>query len=432
MVSLLISAVAVFGSSAQNADYIYTNNNGTITITHYIGSGGAVTIPSSIDGLPVTSIGISAFMGSKVATSVTIPDSVTSIGQQAFYSCSQLTNATFPQSLVSIGGEAFRASGLSTVAIPSSVTNLGAAAFVYCDRLTAITVDALNPNYSSVEGVLFNKSHSTILGYPGGRTGSYQIPETVNLIGERAFGSCGNLTSVTIPDGVTWIGLGAFFGCTSLQNISIPVSVRTIDLSAFAGCASLTSVTIPHSITTIENYAFSSCTNLTNVIIPKSVTRIGDYAFSDCTRLPSVSVPNSVTTIGAWAFSYCTSLTGVYFEGSASIADSSVFNGTAATVYYLPGTTGWGTEFAGRLTAPWVRPNPIILTTDPSFGIQANQFGFIISWATNASVVVEASTTLANPTWFPVSTNTLVGGSSYFGDTEWTNYPSRFYRIRPM
>ncbi len=75
-------------------------------------------------------------------------------------------------------------------------------------------------------------------------------------------------------------------------------------------------------------------------------------------------------------------------------------------------------------------PYPVILTTAPSFGIQTNAFGFRISWATNASVVVEASTTLANPVWVPISTNTLMDGWAYFSDAEWTNYSARFYRIR--
>jgi hypothetical protein len=77
-----------------------------------------------------------------------------------------------------------------------------------------------------------------------------------------------------------------------------------------------------------------------------------------------------------------------------------------------------------------VLPTPLILNTTPTFGVRTNRFGFIISWATNASVVVEACTSLANPTWSPVGTNTLSEGWSYFGDPQWTNYASRFYRLR--
>jgi hypothetical protein len=66
----------------------------------------------------------------------------------------------------------------------------------------------------------------------------------------------------------------------------------------------------------------------------------------------------------------------------------------------------------------------------PSFGLRTNRFGFIISWATNISVVVEACTNFTDPVWQPVQTNTLTGGSSYFSDPGWTNYPGRFYRLR--
>jgi hypothetical protein len=96
----------------------------------------------------------------------------------------------------------------------------------------------------------------------------------------------------------------------------------------------------------------------------------------------------------------------------------------------LPGTIGWSTNYDGLSTAPWFLPNPLILTIGPSFGVQTNQFGFIISWATNASVVVEGCTNLGSAVWSQVGTNTLSGGWSYFSDPEWRNYPSRFYRLR--
>jgi len=107
-----------------------------------------------------------------------------------------------------------------------------------------------------------------------------------------------------------------------------------------------------------------------------------------------------------------------------------VFFTTTATVYYLPGTSGWGPTYAGRPTALWVLLYPLVLTSRPNFDVQTNQFSFRISWATNASVVVEASTSPGTTTWVAVSTNTLVEGCSYFSDAEWTNYPARFYRIR--
>ena len=131
-----------------------------------------------------------------------------------------------------------------------------------------------------------------------------------------------------------------------------------------------------------------------------------------------------------WQQVLATNLTGVFFWGNAPPYVSASFLGCDnATAYYLPGTTDWGPTFGGLPTVPWVLPYPVILTTPPSFGVRTNQFGFIISWATNASVVVEACPDLVLPDWSPVATNTLVEGWSYFSDPEWTNHPNRFCRI---
>jgi hypothetical protein len=100
-------------------------------------------------------------------------------------------------------------------------------------------------------------------------------------------------------------------------------------------------------------------------------------------------------------------------------------------VYYLPETTGWPTPppapFGGRPTVLW---NPQVLTSDASFGVGTNGFGFTITGSSNLVIVVEACTNLGSPIWSPVGTNTLTGGSSYFSDPEWTNYPTRLYRLR--
>lgn len=77
-----------------------------------------------------------------------------------------------------------------------------------------------------------------------------------------------------------------------------------------------------------------------------------------------------------------------------------------------------------------MRPQPLILNNGPSFGFQTNAFGFRISWASNAVVVVEAATNVSAPLWLQIQTNTLTDGWSYFSDPDWTNHLARFYRIR--
>ena len=107
------------------------------------------------------------------------------------------------------------------------------------------------------------------------------IEDGVTSIGNYAFESCWNLTSITIPDSVTSIGKSAFHACSSLSSITIPDSVTSIENYAFRACSSLTSITIPDSVTSIGNGAFERCFSLTSITIPDSVTSIGKYAFSD-------------------------------------------------------------------------------------------------------------------------------------------------------
>ena len=273
------------------------------------------------------------------------------------------------------------------VHFPQNVIEIEEGAFSECTSLDSITVDASNRFYSSVAGVLFDKSTNTLIQYPGVKAGTYTIPDHVTSIGDAAFYFCANLTGVTLPDTVTNIG----------------------------------------------SYAFCFCISLASVTIPGSVASIGEQAFRNCVNLTSVTIRGSATDIGDFAFLYCSSLTAVFFQGNAPIPYLSVFYGaTNATVYYLPGATGWGSTFGDRPTVLW---NPRVQTNDASFGVQTNQFGFIIIGSSNLVVVVEACTNLASPTWIPVGTNrlnTFIGtnGTAHFSDSEWTNYPGRFYRFR--
>jgi hypothetical protein len=400
----LLLLVLLFSLPATvKAQFTYTtNSDGSLNITGdtNIPVNGSVTIPETIDGLQVTSIGDNAFYSDSI-TSIACGTNVTSIGEFAFASC-LLTNLSIPNSITIIGSFAFSSCySLTNITIPSSLTNIGDGSFAGCVRLIAITVDTNNPAYRSVAGVVFNKDLTTIVQCPGS-TSVFTIPASVTTIGGGAFGGCG-LTSIIIPQSVTSIGEFAFNDCFELTSVIIPNSITKLTNSVFEGCVSLTSVTIPNSVTNIENFAFESCNSLTNIVIPGSVIQI-DYD----------------------AFAYCINLQSVYFQGNAPNADSYVFSGdNNVTVYYMPGTVGWSAMFGGAIT--W----------DPQvqFGVLSNQFGFTIAGNSNLVVVIQACTNLANHIWLPVATNTLntfvsTNGTSYFKDPQWTNYPSRFYRLR--
>ena len=160
------------------------------------------------------------------------------------------------------------------------------------------------------------------------------------------------------------------------------------------------------------------------------LTLIGQQAFLGCTELSGVVIPQTVTAIGSYAFQNCTALRTAHFKGNAPTADATVFSGTInMKVYLLPGTLDWSSTFGGSPTELWALPNPVILTCT-GFGIQDQQFGFIVSWATNLSVAVDACSDLANTAWEPLGTNALVDGWFYFGDPGWANHSDRFYRTR--
>jgi hypothetical protein len=254
---------------------------------------------------------------------------------------------------------------------------------------------------------------------------------------------------VTIPDTivgwlVTGIGSAAFSGNTSLTSVTIGTNVTSIGDYAFNSCTNLTGVTILDSVTNIGQYAFAFCSSLVSVTLPNNIESIAWYMFDGCSNLPSITIPGSVASVGLGAFQDCPNLKGVYFKGDIPgfFGDLyyfppcgclrysyEVFLGatTNVTLYFLPGTSGWGSTASGRPTVLW---NPQPQTSDTSFGVRTNQFGFNIAGTSNLVIVVEACADLANPDWSPVQTNILTGGSSYFSDPQWTNSPGRFYRLR--
>ena len=444
--SLLNITVAADNPNYASQGGVLFNSAYTTLIQYPTALAGDYIIPDS-----VTNIGSSAFFINTPGrlTSVTIPSNVLSIADSAFSHCPYLksisvavdnpnytsvggvlfdkalstlirypgsmsSNYQIPNTVTRIGESAFYAAyGLQSVTIPDSVSDIGSNAFLYCSSLTNITVGAANPSYASSGGVLFNKAMTTLIQYPIKLPGNYAVPSGVTRIGDNAFYYCTVLTNVTIPDSVAELGDGAFYECYGLRSLALGNSIITIGNNAFLGCHNLPGLTIPSSVTHVGDYAFAYCYGLTSVVIPDTVSSIGQRSFLGCTALHQVYFQGNAPSV----------------SGGAGSADDTVFQGESGTVFYQPGTTGWESTFGGWPTiAGSYQPQPQISGSGQGFGVQSNGFQFTIFWATNTAVVVEASTNLLN--WTPVITNSLLSGTNAFSDSSWTDFPTRFYRVR--
>ncbi|MGA2870736.1 MAG: leucine-rich repeat domain-containing protein, partial [Verrucomicrobiota bacterium] len=302
---LLVLPVAV------RAQFTYTTNGSSVTITGYTGPGGAVVIPSSTNGHTVTGIGT----------------------------------------------EAFQSSLVTSVVIPTSITNIGVEAFVGCPNLTNISVTTGSSSFSSINGVLFDRGQDTLIEYPEGLTptnGTYTILpySSGSSIGPYAFADCSRLTNLVLVT-VTNIGEYAFAECTDLTSVTVTNydgDETSIEPYAFAYCSRLTNV-LTYNVN-IEDFAFTECTSLTSITIPTPAsfsfydvkpTSVGVAAFTFCTSLTNVVIGSTVTNIGGLAFAFCTNLTSAYFASNAPPDVGTAFDeDPAATVYYEIGTTGWG------------------------------------------------------------------------------------------
>lgn len=333
---LCITAIA---SADQFGLFSYTDKGDSIEITDYpITESGAIVIPSTIIGKPVTSIAPRAFEYCNGLTSITIPTSISYMGNLAFRMCTGLTSIIIPPSVTEIRPSAFaNCSGLTSVTIPPTVTIIGTAAFLSCGGLTSITLPS---SLTSIGTAAFE--------FCSGLT-SITIPPSVSTIGSYAFDGCRSLASVTIPTSVTSIGSRAFENCSSLTGIEIPSSVTAISSSTFAGCSSLKSVTIPSSIASIGSFAFANCRALTSFTVPSTVTTIGESAFYGCRKITSFTISSSVTSLGPRPFANCTALPGISVDENNpnySSQNGVLFNKAKSVLIQCPGA------FTGSFSVP--------------------------------------------------------------------------------
>ena len=378
--------------SFSSKDGVLFNKLKTSLIQFPNGKTGAYVIPGG-----VIEIGEFAFDSCKKLTAVTIPDSVRMIDNYNFYYCSGLTSVTIgrgvknldninffgcksltqfivdsknlfysshdgvlfdnintalirypcnkkgnyiiPDNITNIGEEAFRdCTGLTSLTIPKSVTSIGRNILINSSALKEIVVDINNTIFSSRDGVLFDKTITSLIQYPCGKSGEYTVPESVAAIESGAFSFCGRLTKMTLGSHVKFGDYDKpFTGCDNLTQINVNQNNNSY--------SSLDGVMFNKAKTSLLRYPNGRSGQY---VIPDSVNTIGYFAFSGCNKLTTVTIPSSVTFIDYAAFYGCTNLKKAYFFGNApSIAMDddycTLFYDAASgfKVYYISGNTGF-------------------------------------------------------------------------------------------
>ena len=305
-----------------------------------------------ISSLPeqIEYIGDNAFNECESITISTIPDSVTYVGSNAFYHCNRikaikfgssiaeikdntfnycfnLGTVEFCEGLVSIGNGAFRDCNISAVVFPDSLVSIGEncfdsndnlksvslgksfatigdRAFNNCYQLEKITAHTDNPNFTSIDGVIYTKDLYSLICYPSGKSnGELIIPEGVKVILDYAFYGMDSIKSVTLPTTLTNIGHAAFRDCKQLQSVNI-LGPTDIGDYAFAGCVELQKLNLSESVVSIGEFAFMDG-GFVELTIPDTVTSMGMWAFASCYYLEKVTVGSGLKHIPEGAFIYC-------------------------------------------------------------------------------------------------------------------------------
>lgn len=345
-------------------------------------------------------IGTNAFANCKKLTAITFPaDSVCKqIGAGAFSGCSLLVNMKLPDSVAAIGEGAFlNCNELVSLRLPASLSSFDPA-MLGCKKLTDLTVSENNPNFSSVDGVLFSKDKTTLVYYlPTRENAEYTVPDGTKEIADKAFSENVSLAKVTLPASLERVGANAFSNCMSLETVSFAAeskqlviddrafnntAVSSVSLPAgvsalgdevftnsalaeigFAANSSLTAlgnnvfsntdlvnVTLPAGLRVLGNSVFRNCTLLESAVLPEGLTTMGDATFYGCSALTSVSLPSTLHTMGTETFYGCSSLTRITFAANSQIETLSydTFSGcTSLEEIELPASL---TEIAGKDT----------------------------------------------------------------------------------
>ena len=366
------------------------------------------------------------------------------IGYEAFAGCTSLEEIKLPETLSDIGDFAFANTKFKEIEFGKNVNALGANSFVGNTALETINVVDKNKEFSSNDGVLYNKKGSALVTFPAGKTGTFELPQGVseirnyafknaqisalklseepalNYIGLNAFEdsqieeieisanvekinsntfkNAKKLSKVTFNEGLKYIAASAFEGCVALNEIALPDSLHDIANSAFKN-AGLKSVNLGDGVAKINSEAFAGNKDLTDLYIGKNVEKLGNGAFADCAKLVSVNLPASLKVFNGNVFSGCKSLVKITVD-----KDSENFKAVGSSIYSADGKA---LVFAGN------KNTTSLIVADGTEVIKANAFELaknVAEISLPASLVEILANALDNTAWFKNANGLVYAG----------------------
>ena len=340
-----------------------------------------VIIPATYNGKAVTQLRYVAFRGANQIKTVMMPNTITKIDWEAFSRCTSLENVYLPEGLQSLEHYAFLecssmeyiklpetleeidhnvfvdCSSLKELYIPAKTATIGYNVFIGCDSLERYEIAPDNPNYSSLDGVLYNKAGTVLRAYPLGRKDkTFIVPNGVLAIDSQAFSFAKYIENVTVSDTVTTIAGGAFYGCPNLRSIHLGRNVETIEHSGYTtligGCPNFTTFTVSNynwDFKAVDGVLYNKAGNKlviypvgkkeTHYTFPANVTKVGTFALAYANNLESVFIPNTLKTYDGYAFYGCENLKIIEWqEGCTRTGSGTAYECVNLTTAILPST----------------------------------------------------------------------------------------------
>ncbi len=335
-------------SHKDNITYVIENNHATLT--NYHTSDKNVVIPDEIDGYPVEVISAGAFEANMSITSVKMPAHLRIIEPRAFLNCFHLRTIEM-DSLVSLGEMALKGTDIRKIDLPANFQKLDDAAFAGTP-LESFHVHPDNKNFTSIDGVLYDRKATTLLEFPPGKYGdsefSYRPASTTVKIGRGAFAFT-DINKICLPEGLLYIDESAFFSCGLLDDVCLPDGLRSIGEEAFF-CSGLSYIDIPATVEHIGENALSCCPlksievdpnnrhyrSISGVLFNKDATELIQYPVHDAKRT-RYEIPPTVKRIQSMAFDRALVSDVVFNEGLETIEDGA-FESSKLTRVSLPST----------------------------------------------------------------------------------------------